>query len=861
MTHSASPNEPVNENPLDANVTPNQGGQSPEKTPEPRQPRPPSSAPDLSQSNTIGEAHAGKLNLANIIQEIGGIYFGDRSGFSNIVIRSFAFDEIKPLTKEKQEEIASLFVADPSEVERLRRVLVEKRILILSGESGLGKATTAIYLGSLIVEHTDAGEVEAVSPEIFLIPTLERYVKIDLNEICNCDDVPSNRFVIFKNALTRCNHDLLGFLAQLNEYSVGQFANRLKKDNSYLIFTVSPSEAAHLQPNLGDKDLHYELKHLSDELMAKGLERKLAQLAQSPRIASERLKQLREPKQQELLIADLKTMARIARFAEYYLRDSGATEVEADLGEAIRRSEDITYWFHHDLISDFEAWCFTLSLGLAHCLNDARGVSWVDFEYLRRTVWQCLKRDPELFPRGFISNGQPPVEFSEKPPALMDDIYLEKSRARILKDPNSLADLIHFSEGSYSQKLWEILLKHHRRILTLLLPRLCEMAEDHSGKYDHRQRALCARIIGRIGEIDPDRVSLALVERWLNSANFSDRATIGALYQGILASRDERYRGAFLNLLESLSASDNSNVNQGEEEETAFSPEEKNRLLAARAAEKNRLLTAISVYSQLGPYYLSLAVRGLERIAQAKLVPLMEDVQRIGRLIERTRNEFSQQTSADEALGLLIYQDMLSDLAARLYAQQGHIFVGVQYALCSLALNTDPISVFKELRYWIESSNQATGALVALMFLTGNGIAATLESRQVEISNSEVTTAERKSCNPMIAALTLGQESVLEMARFLVTLFESFSVKFIFPKEFIRYLRESFLFHLQAWVEESLPIESCRKATENLFAELMRVHKGVLFEPIYKLLNSPEFSKKDRDLKKVFVDAVLWQRH
>ena len=440
----------------------------------------------------------------------------------------------------------------------------------------------------------------------------------------------------------------------------------------------------------------------------------------------------------------------------------------------------------------------------------------------------------------------------------MDDIYLEKSCARILKDPNSLADVIHFNEDSYSQKLWEIFLKHHRRILTLLLPRLCEMAEDHSGKYDHRQRVLCARIIGRIGEIDPDRVSLAVVERWLNSANVNDRATIGALYQGILASRDERYRGAFLDLLESLSASDNSNVNQ--EEDAALTPEEKNRLLAARAAEKNRLLTAISVYSQLGAYDLSLAVRGLERIAQAKLVPLMEDVQRIGRLIERTRNEFSQQTSADEALGLLIYQDMLSDLAARLYAQQGHIFVGVQYALCSLALNTDPVSVFKELRYWIESSNQATGALVALMFLAGNGIATTLESRQVEIYNKDVTTAERKTCNSIIAALTLGQDSVLEMARFLVTIFESFSVKFIFPKEFMRYLRESFLSHLQTWAETSLSIESCRTATEDLFAELMRVHKGVLFEPIYKLLNSPEFSKEDRDLKKGFVDAVLWQR-
>jgi hypothetical protein len=666
--------------------------------------------------------------------------------------------------------------------------------------------------------------------------------------------------VIFENALTFCNYDLLGFLGQLNEYSVSHFADRLKKDNSYLIFTVSPSEAAHLQPKLGDKDLHYELKHLSDELLLKGLERTLAQLARSPRIAPKRLKQLQEPKEQALLIADLKTMPRIAQFAKDYLCDSGATEVEADLREAIRRLEDITSWFHHELVNDFEEWCFTLSLGLAHCLNDARGVSWIDFEYLRRAVWQCLKRDPELFPPRFGSNEQPSVELSERPPALVDDPLLERSRARILKDPNSLADLIHFSDDSYSQKLWDILLKHHRRILTLLLPRLREMAEDHTGKYDPGQRVLCAQIIGRIGEIDPERVSLTLVDRWINSDDARDRATIGALYQGILASRDERYRRYFLELLEFLSTPNDSDV-EPEAPETHEASLVVSNASEDYKEEKNRLLTAILVYLQLGAYDLSLTIKGLERIAQGKLVPLMEDVQRIGRLIENTRNAFAQESSAETAIGLWIYQDMLGDLAARLFNQESRTFVGVQYALGTLSLNTNPIIVFKELRHWIESSNQATGALVALMFLNKDGIAAMLESRQVEVSNDESATVDRKTCNPMIVALTAGQESVLEMARFLATMFESFSVKFIFPKEFMRYLRESFLFHLQAWVEESLPIESCRKATEQLFVELMRVHQGVLFEPIYQLLNSPEFSKKDRDLKKSFGDTVLWTRH
>jgi uncharacterized Fe-S cluster-containing radical SAM superfamily protein len=147
------------------------------------------------------------------------------------------------------------------------------------------------------------------------------------------------------------------------------------------------------------------------------------------------------------------------------------------------------------------------------------------------------------------------------------------------------------------------------------------------------------------------------------------------------------------------------------------------------------------------------------------------------------------------------------------------------------------------------------------MFLTKDGLATTLESKQVEISDGEPALAERKTCNPIIVAITSGPEFVLETARFLVTIFESFSAKFTFPKEFMRFLRESFLFHLRAWVEEALPAESCRKAVENLFTELMRIHNAVLFDPIYQPLNNPDFTKKDPDLKKAFAAAVLWQHH
>ena len=342
-------------------------------------------------------------------------------------------------------------------------------------------------------------------------------------------------------------------------------------------------------------------------------------------------------------------------------------------------------------------------------------------------------------------------------------------------------------------------------------------------------------------------MTLSVMNRWINSEDMRLRTNIGALYQGILASNNERYKTYFLEVLKSLTAF----LRTGNDGNEVLSE-------AERDEEKEKLLTAIAVYSRIGDSNLTLAMTGLKNIARDRLVAIMTDVQRMGRLLEKTKSEAAKQTSAQEALDLLVFHKMLSDLTARLYNQQASTFVGVQYAFSSLCLSVDPISVFKELRIWIESSNQATGALVALMFLIKDGIASTLESIQVEVSGSESGFERRKSCNPITAALTSGKDSVLEMARFLVTIFEAFSVTFFLPKQFQDYLRKSYLAHLTTWIEDALPIGSCREAMADLLLELMRIHKKILYKPIDDLLNNPTFLRREPDLKKAFVNAVLW---
>ena len=813
----------------------------PKPEPKPRTPRP---IGNDSMGVDIGDGRfEGRATFAKDYKEINNFFSGS-PGISNIVIRNFAFNDIRRISTERQQEIAELFVGDPAEIERLRSALVERRILVLSGEGGLGKTTTALYLASLLSVDSSAGNGSHTWPETYLIPALDRHTRIDLQEVCEGDEI-TDRVVIFKNVLARGNLDLRRYLSQLTD-SIDGFAAKLRDTNSYLIFTTTGSGQL-------AGDLQYELRHLNDELLAEGLEKRLAHLERNAKVATERLEQLRRPDQLSIVITSLKTMPRVVRFVESYVRSGSTITIGADLGETIRQFEDITHWFQQELAGNFDVWCFTLALGLTQCAPGSRGVPWIDFEYVHRGVARYLKR--QLFPVKGDVNEQPLNEVLEFAPNLSDDVYLEHCHAEVIKDPNTLADVIHFCDESYPHKLWQILLKHHRRVLTTLLPRLRELAENHQAEDDARARELCARIIGRLGEIDPDRVTLNVMNRWIESEEVRQRVNIGALYEGILGSNNERYRAYFLEVLQSLTVMEQ----PGEDSAPPAAANEgavKNDGGLDLFDEKSKVLTAIAVYARIGAYepHLHLAMNGLKDIAQNKLAPIMKDVQRIGRLVERTKREFAQETSAQEALGLLVFQDMLLDLAERLYNQQGRTFVGVQYALSSLCLSTDPIVVVRELRKWIESSNQAMGALVALMFLIKDGVASTLESVQVEVLNGD----ERKTCNPITAALTTGQDSVVEVARFLVTIFEAVSVTFFLPKQFQDYLRESFLSHLTVWIEDALPIESCRQAMESLLTELMRIHKRVLYKPIDSFLNSPAFLKREPELKRAFVDSILW---
>lgn len=806
-------------------------------------------APTSSVKTKAKHLH-GDLNQAeNIVQfekEVGIVqqFF---PGSTRLMRTPFRLNQIWRISEESEADLAKLFVADEAELNHLQDLIERQRVLILCGDLNLGKKTTAIYLGHALRERlarqaANSPASEAAPLATYLIPTLERHSMIDLNELCQNSAKSAGCFLIFQNAFARGNQDLFAFFGQLAKYNLSGLSEKLRANNSYLIFTTYTAEIAHLADKLAEIEISYELKQLSATLLQRGLAQRLTVLAADSRINKQHLAVLEDAQKRDLLIAEAKTMPRIVRVVEYYLHYASETGEVLDLEEAIHRSADIRHWFQNELVLDFDSWCFALALGLTNCLHQSRSVSWSDFEFIRRAVWHCLKRDPELFPGRRTSYDQPAAEPSGRPPVLIDDFFLGSCRAYIRRDDN-FGDLIGFTDDSYHAKLWDLLQRHHRRVLDIVFRRLSEVAEDP--ETDPRRRALCAQIMGRIGEIDPEHMMLPQLNRWIYSGDTRRRATVGALYEGILASTNERYRQYFLQLLKSLPLANNED----------------------KEDEKYRLLTAIAIFARVATYELAIAMNGLKKIVVDKLVPTMKNAHRIEELIERSDREFAKQTSVEGVIALGVLQKRLSDVAKRMYSEQGSTFVGVQYALCSIALTAERSSpealpgvlrVFRELRRWIEAADRETGALIALMFFFDDGIAATLSANQTGAAAMETKASERKSRGPIVEALSASDEAVVEMARFLVTLYESFTANFTYPHQFTKYLKQSFLSQLTSWVEEALPFDGCRNAMAKLFVELMRIHQKVLFDPLYQLLNDRNFCEKEPRLKKLFVDAVLW---
>jgi hypothetical protein len=682
------------------------------------------------------------------------------------------------------------------EIETLVTHLAERRVLLLSAERGAGKVSAALYLGAQLRQAQRCSKLTLVSD------SLDRQVRIDVRHLAERDKGLAGRLIIFRKPFGRADPELARLFEKTDRSEWEQLVARLRQQNAYLVFTADPKDAAAFRDRAAVAGLLRELPPHPRAQLEQGLHDKLEAL-KAAGAAHEPLEALRSGR--EPLLASFHFSSSLAEFVDFFV-----DHYRSDLGldDAIARFHDSSEWLLQELERDFEFWSFGFTLALAQCAPDAQGIAWLDFDRLHRRVRQWLRRD--LNQRSAAATEADEADDAEIHPALSEEPLLRRCRAEIVKDSSTLGDVIQFRDGAPPRRLWTVILERHRRALTTILPGLRDLAEN--GADDLRSlRVLAAQILGRIGEVDPHRVTLPLLERWVRSDKGRHHVVIGPLFEGVIGSGSARYRTLCLRHLRHL------------------------RL----GGSTGGLHAAIGAYSWIGDHDLGLAMRELGEIAREHLAPLISDVQQVGKLLADLEREMRTQAGdGGELDDLIACHRLLRDLLGLVFEEKKETLLGMQGALVSLCLTAGAIPVFRELRKWISAGGWKTGVLIALMFLHDNGIANALKSSKVEVDTGD----SQGACNPLVMWVAAGNDEVRQTARFLGELYGSLTMAHGVDARMQRTCRESLQGHLLDWVRDAVSLPNYAAPMRSLFESLAATHDGIFRDPLAQLLARGEFN-------------------
>lgn len=777
------------------------------------------SAPDpgstgaTSQGNRFAHVTADTIDAANNIFQ--GDYYNIISEQRRSGARQFAFSDGRVVTEiEEQRAVEHYAGGDGAE---LVRHLEEWRVLLLTAEAGARKVTAATHLALQLKKRG------VCRRSTLVFDAIERHVRVDVGQMPLKFSQLKDRLVIFRYPLSRGNPDLAHAFGKTDRAGWLRLADTLRQCNAYLVFTATPAQTERFQDVRGLLAVQKTLAPHTSDVVARRLDAQLAGLAERGKVPAEALDALRAARGQ--LVRRFPFAPQLADFVEFYL---DLNQPSLTIDQALTLFNDPGKRLLHDLDNDFDGWLFGFALTLAHCTPNPSGVAWVDFDRLRRHLHRWLRRDLELTtgPRTDEEQADP----GELRLELSDDSLLTRTRARVEKDPATLADVAEFRDGRPAQGLWRMLLRHHRRVLTAILPRLRDLAErpDPDGR---SLSVLAAQIIGRIGEIDYERVVVPMAERWARLANGRHRGLVGAMFEGVLGSDEPEFRARCLRYLRSM--------------------HEGNR------PAKERLEAAIAAYSWVGYYHIGLAMRELHGIVQTHLVPMIDDAARMSQQVARVQRQIEQEARRGDEWKVLAVREELRRLVDNIYSEQSGVFVGVQFALVSLCETHGVTPVLRQLHEWIKTHGARMGVVLGLMFLHERGIASQLHDNRIEVPLADG--APPASCGQFVRALANGDEDVRQAVLFLADLHECVNSSGATEPQVRQLLRDRLQAHLVEWVREALPAPELLAPVRALFEQLALVDGGKARDLVVQVVRCAEF-RTNPELRAFEVSLRLWAR-
>ncbi len=763
--------------------------------------------------------------------QVGGDVIFNYGNFQKIQesqTRELSLNDFRPYTAIQIEELASDIICDPVILENLLSKLQDKRLLILCGEPEIGKGT----VGFLLADRFRKSDINF--SELLFSSNLEKEIKgTDVRDLSENDQY-RNKFLIFKDAFQ--NRNLIDSLQVLDQHRLETISASLRNNSSFILLTADTLVLEKQHVKLPKLEIVEELSPLNQDLLVEGLQNKVKKWFKEDKINE--INEWIEEQDKNSLFTRLNSMPKIVRFVEKYL--GKVVNKELTLLDALQRLDNITDWFIYDLVDDFDAWCFTVALTLAYAHPQSWSVPWFNFHQFRNALSRFMQRELRIRRK----------EDRSLKDIVTDDFLLKRVCAEIKFSPYLGCDTVNFKEDIYSTELWRGLLAQSKNLLGMLVPWLRNLLNESDTQLN-QIRFLAARALGRIGELDPYKITFNLISDFINfisdkqnplsKENISVRASLlGSLFQGLLGSNNKIYQDYCFRAL---------------------------RNIACNADYKTESAIAITSLVEVGEVDLDRAMTELEEIIRQRFSSKLKEIENLEGKVRQLGEDIALTFSQGNVnrLNQEDHNKLVDIVMESFFSGDIDIFYAICNCIVNLCFKQGAVDVFERLSGSINRNRKEIAPLICLLFLLPRGslhrggIADILGEYKIPLSSSQIEKKSNKieNINLIIFSMIFNSKSVNSVAivkKFLEHIYTSCNV---FPGAWQHFLEERFFEILTTWAKEAYPLSQSREVILDLFCQLLQSTDKILREYLFDLLvRGSDYTEQGADLKD-FADKVL----
>lgn len=691
----------------------------------------------------------------------------------------------------------------------LEQQIERARFLIITGEAGWGKGTLALGLAETLLRRPGGPSRALVGGRP------PRDVQVDPGRLAS---ELRDSVIVLEDAFVHGNPSLSRLVEQLDANRFQSLDDALRSAGCWMLLTSStellPADPARLD-GLG---AHRALTTPPVEELRRTLYR-LAQLRLSGEGSRDDDRELVERLLEgsgEAICGRLRTLPRVAAFVDGYLLDAARGGIAWDC--AVDRVDGLADWLLAELPAEPPAWSFAVALTLASAVPGIGDPPLLQFDLLWRELDAAFREavaDDASAARSLADLG-------------VGDRLLRQARCELA---GSRPPSIRFRDPGTSERLWRVMLDGPgRQIAGLLLAWLRRLVDGD----DASLRETAARALGRLGTLDPERFTLALIDRWiLDEDERCFDGTLGGMLQGALAAGDDDYRHLVLRRLGR----------------------------AVRRGERGTSFARAAALRDVGLVDLDLALDELRSAIDDDARTMLERLWRANQEALGSIDRLAARRGPDGTVGEKVRQQRFANAAARHVPAATHdAFRALRYGLIGLCLTRDPVDVLDRLRPWLEPPRSqdeeegrpgALAGVTALALLSEQGVLHWLENRPLSVAG---TNGEQVESSRLLLAV-VGDAGGAE--RLAGALAEALAASIYLPPPLASVLRTNWRTLLIHWGRSAGRCEGVDEVLRDLLRHLLSRPTGGVGEETFALLQGdPCFLAADGRLSR-FASEVL----